>query len=156
MGVSCWVVTLFMNWVCDTVSWILTSIFRKMIFFVWHIHSLVFSLWKAYEKNVNFCGHFFFKYWSIRPRELVLNTYWVFNTLKKYWYWIFNTFWEEVLEKVLILSDWRSNTQYFFQEFFSHFNQKIQNFHAKLIFHSNKILEMKTLLQNQYFDSIYF
>ena len=30
---------------------------------------------------------------------------------------------EEVLEKVLILSDWRSNTQYFFQEFFSHFNQ---------------------------------
>ena len=89
-------------------------------------------------------------------RELVLNTYWVFNTLKKYWYWIFNTFWEEVLEKVLILSDWRSNTQYFFQEFFSHFNQKIQNFHAKLIFHSNKILEMKTLLQNQYFDSIYF
>ena len=89
-------------------------------------------------------------------RELVLNTYWVFNTLKKYWYWIFNTFSEEVLEKVLILSDWRSNTQYFFQEFFSHFNQKIQNFHAKLIFHSNKILEMKTLLQNQYFDSIYF
>ena len=50
-------------------------------------------------------------------RELVLNTYWVFNTLKKYWYWIFNTFCEEILEKVLILSAWRSKTQYFFQEF---------------------------------------
>ena len=103
-----------------------------------------------FQKNSNYFRK------SIISRELVLNTYWVFNTLKKYWYWIFNTFWEEVLEKVLILSDWRSNTQYFFQEFFSHFNQKIQNFHAKLIFHSNKILEMKTLLQNQYFDSIYF
>ena len=64
-------------------------------------------------------------------RELVLNTYWVFNTLEKYWYWIFNTFCEEVLEKVLILSAWRSNTQYFFQEFFSHFKQKLHNFHQK-------------------------
>ena len=48
-----------------------------------------------------------------------MNTYWVSNTLKKYWYWIFNTFWIEVLEKVLILSAWRSNTQYFFQEHLS-------------------------------------
>ena len=42
-------------------------------------------------------------------------TYWLFNTLEKYW--LFNTFCEEVLEKVLILSAWRSNIWYFFQEF---------------------------------------
>ena len=84
---------------------------------------------------------------SLTCRELVLNTYWVFNTLKKYWYWIFNTFWGEVLEKVLILSDLRSNTQYFFQEIFSHFKQKVQNFLPKFNILSNKIWKIKTLLK---------